>query len=200
MLRLAADDRRAGLASYSQSALVAAAAPSRCPTPHPSTCLAGAASTCSTSSWSTSRSRSRSATSPTSPSWALTSSGCRWITAAGPTARIPKKLKEPILKEIDQAVEFGTQARHARPDQLPPGAGVHRRQAGGAEVALDRSGDPGGLRHHWATFAARYQGMPNNLVSFNPLNEPDDKVKPEDHRAVIERVAGAIRAERSRSG
>ena len=47
--------------------------------------------------------------------------------------------------------------------------------------------------HHWATFAARYQGIANNLVSFNPLNEPDDKVKPEEHRKVIERIVGAIR-------
>ncbi len=42
-------------------------------------------------------------------------------------------------------------------------------------------------------FAARYRGMPNNHVSFNLVNEPDDKVKPEDHRRVVERVAGAIR-------
>ena len=35
--------------------------------------------------------------------------------------------------------------------------------------------------------------MPNNEVSFNLFNEPDDKVKPEDHRRVVERVAGAIR-------
>ncbi len=35
--------------------------------------------------------------------------------------------------------------------------------------------------------------MPSTHVSFNPLNEPDDKVKPEDHRRVIERIATAIR-------
>src|SRR5262249_24957497 len=32
-----------------------------------------------------------------------------------------------------------------------------------------------------------------NRVSFNLFNEPDDQVKPEDHRRVVERVAGAIR-------
>ena len=37
------------------------------------------------------------------------------------------------------------------------------------------------------------KGRPNNEVSFNLFNEPDDKVKPEDHRRVIERVAAAIR-------
>ncbi len=32
-------------------------------------------------------------------------------------------LKEPALKEIDQAVELRPKARHPRPDQLPPGPG-----------------------------------------------------------------------------
>ncbi len=35
--------------------------------------------------------------------------------------------------------------------------------------------------------------MPNSHVSFNLVNEPDDKVTPEEYRAVVERVAGAIR-------
>ena len=36
--------------------------------------------------------------------------------------------------------------------------------------------------------------MPNNQVSFNLLNEPDDKVKPAEHRTAIVRIAAAIRA------
>ena len=105
----------------------------------------------------------------------------------------PRTLKEPILKEIDQAVEFGR--KHGIHVQI----NFHR--APGFTVA--RPAEPKSLwtdpeildvcAHHWATFAARYQGMPNNLVSFNLFNEPDDKVKPEDHRRVVERVAGAIR-------
>jgi endoglucanase len=106
----------------------------------------------------------------------------------------PSKLKEPVLKEIDQAVEFGRKY------------GVHVQinfhRAPGYTVAKPPEPkslwtDPmvqGVCAHHWASLAARYQGMPNNLVSFNPLNEPDSKVKPEDHRAVIERIATAIRA------
>jgi endoglucanase len=104
-----------------------------------------------------------------------------------------RTFKEPILKEIDQAVEFGR--KHGIHVQI----NFHR--APGFTVA--RPAEPKSLwtdpeiqavcAHHWATFAARYHGMPNNRVSFNLFNEPDDKVKPEDHRRVVERVAGAIR-------
>ena len=99
----------------------------------------------------------------------------------------PKALKEPVLKEIDQAVEFGR--KHGIHVQI----NFHR--APGYTVA--KPAEPKSLwtdpeileicAHHWAAFAARYQGMPNNRVSFNLFNEPDDKVKPEDHRRVVER-------------
>jgi endoglucanase len=81
----------------------------------------------------------------------------------------PKKLKEPGLKEIDQAVEFGRKY------------GVHVQinfhRAPGYTVANPPEPKPlwtapevqGVCAHHWASFAARYQGMPNNLVSFNPI-------------------------------
>ena len=46
---------------------------------------------------------------------------------------------------------------------------------------------------HWAHFAKRYQGIPNRLVDFNLFNEPNNKVLPEQHRKVVERVAAAIR-------
>jgi endoglucanase len=104
------------------------------------------------------------------------------------------KLKEPVLKEIDQAVEFGR--KHSVHVQI----NFHR--APGFTVASPP--EPKSLwtdaeiqevcAHHWASFAARYQGIPNNLVSFNPLNEPDNKVEPEDHRTVIARIAESIRA------
>ena len=110
----------------------------------------------------------------------------------------PRDLKEPILKEIDQAVEFGQ--KHGIHVQL----NFHR--APGFTVA--RPAEPKSLwtdpeilevcAHHWASFAARYQGIPNNRVSFNLFNEPDDKVKPEEHRRAVERVAGCD--PRARSG
>jgi endoglucanase len=105
----------------------------------------------------------------------------------------PKGMKEPVLKEIDQAVEFGR--KHGVHVQV----NFHR--APGYTVAKpeERTSvwtDPATLdvcAHHWSAFAARYRGIPNNLVSFNLFNEPDDKVQPDDHRRVVERVAGAVR-------
>ena len=139
------------------------------------------------------RSRSRNATSPTSPSWASTSSACPLDYRCWTDRDDPKALKEPVLKEIDQAVEFGR--KHGVHVQI----NFHR--APGYTVA--RPPEPKSLwtdpemlevcAHHWAAFAARYQGIPNNRVSFNLFNEPDDKVKPDDHRRVVEHVAAAIR-------
>ena len=106
---------------------------------------------------------------------------------------MPRVLREPILKEIDQAVELGR--KHGIHVQI----NFHR--APGFTVA--RPPEPRSLwadpeileicAHHWASFAERYQGIPNNRVSFNLFNEPDDKVKPDDHRHAVERVASAIR-------
>jgi endoglucanase len=105
----------------------------------------------------------------------------------------PGVLKEPVLKQIDQAVDFG------RKHKVHVQINFHR--APGFTVA--KPAEPKSLwtdsetldlcARHWAAFATRYQGMPSTHVSFNPLNEPDDKVKPDDHRRVIERIAAAIR-------
>jgi endoglucanase len=95
-------------------------------------------------------------------------------------AKDPRKLKEPVLKEIDHALELG------RKYQVHVQINFHR--APGFTVAR-----PPEAKSHWATFAARYQGVSNNNLSFNPLNEPDNKVTPEAHRVVIERLATAIR-------
>lgn len=106
----------------------------------------------------------------------------------------PKKLKDPVLKEIDHAVGLGK--KHGIHVQI----NFHR--APGFTVASPAEAKSlwtdaeiqDVCAHHWASFAARYHGMPNTLVSFNPLNEPDDKVKPAEHRTVIARIAEAIRA------
>lgn len=105
----------------------------------------------------------------------------------------PMELKETVLKEIDKAVEFGR--KHGVHVQL----NFHR--APGFTVAKPPepkslwtdSEIQGVCADHWAAFAGRYQGNPNTQVSFNLINEPDDKVKPEEYRAVVERLADAIR-------
>ena len=112
-----------------------------------------------------------------------------WTDPAKPTT-----LKEPVLKEIDQAVEFGR--KHGIHVQInfhrAPGFTVARPAR--AEVALDRPGDPGRLRPPLGEPSRRgTTACRTTAVSFNLFNEPDDKVKPEDHRRVVERVAGAIR-------
>ena len=47
---------------------------------------------------------------------------------------------------------------------------------------------------HWAHFAHRYKGIPSRQLSFDLFNEPAH-VTPEAHRAVVQKVATAIRAE-----
>ncbi len=103
-------------------------------------------------------------------------------------------LREPVLKEIDQAVDFGR--KHGVHVQI----NFHR--APGYTVAQPPEKpslweDPGILKvcqAHWAEFAKRYKGRPNREVSFNLLNEPDNKVTPEQHREVVKALCEAIRA------
>ncbi len=105
----------------------------------------------------------------------------------------PRELKEPVLKQIDQAVEFGKQyGIHLLLDfHIAPGFG----QAYPPEK-MNLWKEPATedlFAHHWSAFAARYKGIPNNRLSFNLVNEPDDKVTAEDYRRVIEHAAKSIR-------
>ncbi len=101
--------------------------------------------------------------------------------------------REPVLKEIDEAVGFGE--KHGIHVQL----NFHR--APGYTVAQpaeekDLWKDEEAQRVcalHWATFAKRYQGVPNKRLSFNLLNEPAI-VTGKVHRKVIERLVTEIRA------
>jgi endoglucanase len=102
------------------------------------------------------------------------------------------RLREGSLREIDEAVRYGE--KHGVHVQI----NFHR--APGFTVAsppeprdlwTDREAQDVCARH-WGHFARRYQGVPSSRLSFNPFNEPS-KVGAEAHRAVVERVAGAIR-------
>lgn len=100
--------------------------------------------------------------------------------------------REPVLKEIDDAVGFGE--KHGIHVQL----NFHR--APGYTVAhpaeeRDLWKDEEAQRVcalHWAAFAKRYQGVPNSRLSFNLLNEPAI-ITGDVHRTVIERLVGEIR-------
>lgn len=112
-----------------------------------------------------------------------------------------KKMDEKILKEIDQAVEFGKQY------------GVHvnlcfHRAPG---YSVDRSADEPfvlwtdeeaqqAFDYHWSHFAERYKGRPSKEISFNLVNEPatytNKRERPltaEDYSRVVQRVVKAIR-------
>jgi endoglucanase len=107
-------------------------------------------------------------------------------------ARDAYRLNERVLRDIDQAVEWGTQY------------GIHIdinfHRAPGYCVNLPR--EPTDLwthepaqevcAFHWAFFAERYRGVANERLSFNLLNEPM-RIDEETHNRVVERLVAAIR-------
>lgn len=102
------------------------------------------------------------------------------------------RLKEPALKEIDEAVRLGE--KHGVHVHLnfhrAPGYTVAR-----PAEAKDLWTDEEAQRVcalHWAAFARRYKGIPNSRLSFNLFNEPA-MVAPDAHRKVVARMCEAIR-------
>jgi len=104
------------------------------------------------------------------------------------------KLKEPALKEVDQAVEFG------RRYGVHTNLNLHRAPGycvNPPKEPLDLWTDDkalGACAFHWAHFAKRYKGIPSRHVSFDLLNEPPD-VKEDVYVRVVRRLVEAIRAE-----
>lgn len=104
----------------------------------------------------------------------------------------PSQLKENVLKEIDQAVEFGRQHK------VHVSLNLHR--APGYTVArppekLDLWTSEEAQRQfdfQWSQFARRYKGIPSEQLSFNLVNEPA-RIKSEAYAKVVRRVVGAIR-------
>jgi endoglucanase len=104
------------------------------------------------------------------------------------------QLDEKILREIDQAVEFGKKYNihvcinfHRAPGYTvanPPEAKSLWTDEEAQRVCA----------MHWAAFARRYKGIPNRNLSFNLLNEPAD-VKPDTYVKVVEILVKAIRGE-----
>jgi endoglucanase len=103
-----------------------------------------------------------------------------------------RQLREPVLKEIDQAVEFGRQHGihvnlnfHRAPGYCvnPP---AEPKDLWRDEEALET------CAFHWGRFAERYKGIPNNRLSFDLLNEPARVSEPVYVR-VVRRLVQAIR-------
>lgn len=101
-------------------------------------------------------------------------------------------LREPALKEIDDAVEYGRRHGihvnlnfHRAPGYCvnPPGEPFDLWKD---EVALE------GCAYQWSKFAERYKGIPNSRLSFNLLNEPA-KLRESEYVRVVRRLVEAIR-------
>ena len=104
------------------------------------------------------------------------------------------KLREDQLKDIDGAVELG------RKYGVHINMCFHRAPGycvGGPKEPFDLWKDEKALdacAFHWAHFARRYQGIPNERVSFNLFNEPTN-IGEETYVRVAKCLVQAIRAE-----
>jgi aryl-phospho-beta-D-glucosidase BglC (GH1 family) len=101
---------------------------------------------------------------------------------------------ESQLQHIDQAVAWGKKySIHVCINfHRAPGYTVAK-----PPEATDLWTDPIAQRvcaEHWALFAKRYRGIPNEQLSFNLFNEPSD-VPTETYVNVVRKIAAAIRAE-----
>ena len=84
-----------------------------------------------------------------------------------------RRINERVLEDIDEAVKFG--------EKYGIHVNMNFHRAPGYTVARPAEEkcvwtDPEALEVcilHWVTFAKRYKGIPNSLVSFNLFNEPD---------------------------
>jgi endoglucanase len=106
----------------------------------------------------------------------------------------PYKLDQGVLGQVDQAVAFG------RKHKVHVCLDLHR--APGYTVAsppekLNLWADEEAQKQfafQWGEFARRYKGIPSAEVSFDLVNEPNDKVTPAAYLQVAGRTAEAIRA------
>lgn len=102
------------------------------------------------------------------------------------------QLNESVLKEIDQAIEYGHKYHihvnlnmHRIPGYCvnPPEEPLNLWKD---KKALDAAA------FHWSKFAERYKGISNNRVSFDLINEPSN-VNEADYVNVVSTISNAIR-------
>lgn len=105
-----------------------------------------------------------------------------------------EQIDEAALGEIDEALEFGKRyGIHVCMNfHRAPGYTVAK-----PPEAKDLWTDPDAQRvcaMHWAAFAKRYRGVPNEQLSFNLFNEPA-RISAEQHAHVVRLITDAIRKE-----
>lgn len=112
---------------------------------------------------------------------------------AKPDPAVWTQLDERVLKEIDQAVDWGKQYRvhinlnfHRLPGYCvnPPAEPL---DLWTDERALEAAS------FHWKAFAERYRGIPSSRLSFDLLNEPPD-IAEATYARVIRRLVEEIRS------
>ncbi|MCW5935196.1 MAG: cellulase family glycosylhydrolase [Fimbriimonadia bacterium] len=101
------------------------------------------------------------------------------------------KFKEPALKEVDKAVQYGE--KHGIHVQLNfhrgPGFTVNSPKE--TKSLWDDEETQRVFALHWVHFAKRYKGKTNAQISFNLLNEPAD-VDAERHKKAMARAIEAV--------
>jgi endoglucanase len=104
------------------------------------------------------------------------------------------RVKEAELKHIDATVELGRKyGVHVNMNfHRAPGYCVNPPAEPLSLWTDDKALDT--CAFHWAHFAKRYKGIPNNQVSFDLLNEPSD-LPEEQYTRVVRRLVAAIREE-----
>jgi endoglucanase len=107
----------------------------------------------------------------------------------------PYKFDEKVLKEVEQAVALGRKHKvhvclclHRAPGYTV--ASPPEKMSLWTDEEAQKQFD-----FQWAGFAKRYQGVPSTEVSFNLVNEPDNKVKVDLYAKVVRRAVAAIRKE-----
>jgi len=107
------------------------------------------------------------------------------------------RFDEQSLREIDEALAWGeTYGIHVSINfHRAPGYTVAR--PGESKCLWTDAEAQRVCAMHWAMFARRYQGVPNERLSFNLFNEPAD-VEPEVYVQVVKPIVAAIRAEDSK--
>ena len=105
------------------------------------------------------------------------------------------RIDDEALRDIDEAVTFGKKYGihvclnfHRAPGYcVNPPAEPQSLWTNDAALAV--------CAKHWAHFAKRYKGVPSRQLSFNLMNEPNDKVTCEKYHDVVKTITDAIRAE-----
>jgi endoglucanase len=103
-----------------------------------------------------------------------------------------RRLREPVLKEVDRAVELGRQH----------GVHVNLNFHRAPSYCVNPPAEPFDLwtderaleacAYHWGAFAERYKGVPSKRLSFDLLNEPG-KVPEDAYGRVVRRLVEGIR-------